>query len=383
MPGGFIFPAPDVGHAANFAAERWVKKKPTSQGSVPWTQSRLANRYLVTRGFSVCYYDRPPTGDQAGSVKPRGGFDLRRVKHLRAARSTDPSAPSTAISVEAGNAGHRTTFLSATTHHVVFDFGTREECDAWLRIWVNAVPQGALAPGWEDGLRATCDRRRSQLLELEGATELSTHDVGGASDGEGASPGPSPGPSPRSDDLSSLAGLGPLKTEHGDQIDFARRSQLPTLPTSSTSSEVGPLMAHVGSFSVAARAVGEVVGGAAARATKRPEAASAAVPAAAAGAKGSGSSLPRSAAVMPSDSPRALPSVSIVSEEDEAEVLLEAVMEKQAVSATVLRPWRLRQLVVRKGGARLPTRSSGCFHPSPRVRIPHSPPPCPNVQWQG
>lgn len=148
------------------------RKKPSSSAGKPWAASSIQQRYFVTHGYRVEYYARAPAA--GAKVKSKGSFDLRAVSSLQPATDLDPSAPEHALEV------------TVDMHRIVIDFGYRDERDAWLHIWANAVPRRALAADWADAQKhAADDELRAQLEAL--ALSATNEADGGGGSGGGAS----------------------------------------------------------------------------------------------------------------------------------------------------------------------------------------------------
>lgn len=158
-----------------------VRKKPSPLSAKKWStiESKLQNRWLVTRGNHVDYYAHP----KPAKAKPKGFFDLRSVTTLRPARDTDPTAPEFAIEV------------IASRHHIVLDFEFRAQLDACLQIWMSAAPPGAMPEVWRQKAKATPMRKHmesiSQPVEptrVEDEDENDHGQAGRSSHGSGSSP---------------------------------------------------------------------------------------------------------------------------------------------------------------------------------------------------
>ena len=128
--------------------EGWLKKKPSSHAAKPWKTSPIQQRFFVSEGAVVKYYEKAP---KKAGAKPKATFDLRSVSTLRPAAASDPTAPKSAVE------------LVVTGHHLTIDFGYRGELLAWLRFWANQVPASAVDPTWEEFKEVKDDALAAEL----------------------------------------------------------------------------------------------------------------------------------------------------------------------------------------------------------------------------
>ena len=136
--------------------EGWLLKKGSENRR--WEGSTISQRWFVSEGFHVNYFEAAPSAGQP--CKPKGSFDLRLVTRLSATH--DRTAPRFAFDVVVGDGDGRA--LRTHTFAVVVpasnntsdmsqsaisaSSSAEEERDAWLHLWIAACPIEAIAPLW-------------------------------------------------------------------------------------------------------------------------------------------------------------------------------------------------------------------------------------------
>ena len=103
----------------------WLNKK--ERTPKPWGKASHSRRHFVSDGLGVTYYEKE-------GADQRGAINLRQVSSLRP--TSDATAPTEAVDL----------VVSGRTYTLEPQPSTRDERDAWLRLWVNAVPVAAVAP---------------------------------------------------------------------------------------------------------------------------------------------------------------------------------------------------------------------------------------------
>jgi hypothetical protein len=103
----------------------WLNKK--ERTPKPWGKASHSRRHFVSDGLGVTYYEKE-------GADQRGAINLRQVSALRP--TSDATAPTEAVDL----------VVSGRTYTLEPQPSTRDERDAWLRLWVNAVPVAAVAP---------------------------------------------------------------------------------------------------------------------------------------------------------------------------------------------------------------------------------------------
>ena len=104
--------------------------------------------------------------------------DLSSVTLLCDGQSSDATAPPNAVTLQAGK------------HHIVLDFRERDERDAWLRIWVNAVPSDAIPAEWADDARLASAALRAEFASQDEEVPPEASAVeGAATEPEASEPG--------------------------------------------------------------------------------------------------------------------------------------------------------------------------------------------------
>ena len=108
----------------------WLLKKSATKKE--WAKAPHSNRYFVSRGHAVSYFDRKA---ESGSetLGLRGVINMREVLQLRCP-SADVTAPALAFDI----------VLKARTYTLVPQPATAVERDAWLDLWRKVVPEAAL-----------------------------------------------------------------------------------------------------------------------------------------------------------------------------------------------------------------------------------------------
>ena len=159
---------------STIAFEAWVLKKPSKSKTEAWTDVRPQRRYVESRGFAVDYFAeaRPK---RKPSSKPRGSFDLRDVTMIR--ESADPTAPSTALD------------LCAKKHAFTLSFESHADRDAFLAIWVNAVPISSVPKPlaerfFDSSVGAALAGTEAVAIGKDGWMSAPTEGGGGGGDGE-------------------------------------------------------------------------------------------------------------------------------------------------------------------------------------------------------
>ena len=108
----------------------WLLKKSATKKD--WAKAPHSNRYFVSRGHAVSYFDRKAdSGTETMGL--RGVINMREVLQLRSP-SADVTAPNLAIDI----------VLKTRTYPLVPQPPTVAERDAWLDLWRKVVPEAAL-----------------------------------------------------------------------------------------------------------------------------------------------------------------------------------------------------------------------------------------------
>ena len=108
----------------------WLLKKSATKKD--WAKSPHSNRYFVSRGHAVSYFDRKADSG-TDTLGLRGVINMRQVLQLRCP-STDVTAPNLAFDI----------VLKTRTYTLVPQPPTVAERDAWLDLWRKVVPEAAL-----------------------------------------------------------------------------------------------------------------------------------------------------------------------------------------------------------------------------------------------
>mmetsp|Transcript_20088 Transcript_20088/g.51111 ORF Transcript_20088/g.51111 Transcript_20088/m.51111 type:complete len:365 (-) Transcript_20088:130-1224(-) len=109
----------------------WCLKKGKTEK--PWGKAHHSQRYFVSRGQALCYFERAAGAEsELGGSRLLGIVDLREVVRIR--RSADATAPEHAIDI----------VLRGRTYVLVPQPPTADEVSQWVRIWAQAVRPGGI-----------------------------------------------------------------------------------------------------------------------------------------------------------------------------------------------------------------------------------------------